>query len=66
VNETTPEPFMYQPDPSKNHWVQAKGLRMERRGPCDWFIVGKTHDGRDAESQIGPGITLARPDLPRT
>jgi hypothetical protein len=38
--------------------VQAKGERPERRGPGEFFIVGKTHDGRDAESRLGGSVTF--------
>jgi hypothetical protein len=54
TEDDKPAPFLYQPDPEKPAWVQAKGLRLERRGPCEYFIVGVTHDGRPAEAQLVP------------
>jgi hypothetical protein len=58
ADEPKPEPFMYQPDPERKHWVQAKGGRLERRGPREFFIVGETHDGRAAESKLSGGVTF--------
>jgi hypothetical protein len=39
-------------------------MRMERRGQCEWFIVGATHDGRPAETKISPTMTFVQPGLP--
>jgi hypothetical protein len=58
ADEHEPEPFLYQPDPAREYYVQAKGERLERRGPRRFFIVGKTHDGRAAESQLAGGVTF--------
>jgi hypothetical protein len=58
TDERKPEPFLYQPDPETEYYVQAKGERLERRGPGEFFIVGKTHDGRDAESRLGGSVTF--------
>jgi hypothetical protein len=54
ASEDKPSPFLYRPDPDNPGLVQAKGLRLERRGPKEYFIVGVTHDGRPAEAQIVP------------
>jgi hypothetical protein len=48
-----PVPFFYQPDPKVPSWIQAKGTKLERRGACQFVIVGKTLDGRHAESRLG-------------
>ena len=52
--EEQPGPFFYQPDPDQPTRVQAKGLRLERRGPGSYVIVGVTPDGRLAEAMLGP------------
>jgi hypothetical protein len=57
TNENDATPFLYQPDPNKEVWVQAKGKRLERRGPRQFFVVGETHDGRKAETQLGGSAT---------
>ena len=54
TSEETPSPFLYQPDPDKPSWIQAKGNRLERRAPGEYFIVGRTHDGRTAEARVVP------------
>jgi hypothetical protein len=58
TDEPKPESFLYRPDAEREYYVQAKGLRIERRGPREFFIVGKTHDGRDAECQLGRSVTF--------
>ena len=59
-----PVAMLYEPDPTKRYRVQAKALRLVRREPRAWSIVGHTHDGRAAESEISSTGTLARPHYP--
>ena len=47
-----PGPFFYQPDPEKPFFVQSKAERLVHRGPCDYFLVGKTPDGREVEARL--------------
>jgi hypothetical protein len=53
-SDSTSGPFFRQPDPSKPWWIVGKCERLERRGPHEFVIVGKTFDGRAAEARIVP------------
>ena len=51
------EPFMYRLyrlDPA----VRVKAGRLERRGPREFFIVGKTHAGHAVENKLSGGSTF--------
>jgi hypothetical protein len=48
-------PFMYQLDPAL---VRPKSARLERRGPREFFIVGKTRDGYAVENKLSGGVTF--------
>ena len=51
------EPFMnrlYRLDPA----VRVKAARLERRGPREFFIVGKTHEGNAVENKLSRGATF--------
>jgi hypothetical protein len=52
MNNSTPGPLFYQPDPSKPSWIAGKCERLERRGPGHFVIVGKTLDDRRAEARL--------------
>jgi hypothetical protein len=52
--EAEPVPIFYQPDPEVPRWIMGKLERLERRGPCEYVIVGRTDDGRPAEGRIAP------------
>ncbi len=53
-DQAEPVPIMYQPDTKVPRWIMARLERFERRGPCEYVVVGRTHDGRPAESRIVP------------
>jgi hypothetical protein len=55
-----PGPFLYRPDPDEPMLIRAKGLRLERRGPREYVIVGVTRDGRPAEARIVP-LSISTP-----
>jgi hypothetical protein len=48
-----PEPFWVQPDPDKPFFAQPKVERLIRRGPRDYFILGRKPDGRLIETRLG-------------
>ena len=50
-----PGPFFYQPDPGKLLFVQPKGEKLVRRGRSEFFLVGKTPDGRQVETRLTAG-----------
>jgi hypothetical protein len=52
--DTPVGPLFYQPDPDVPRWIVGKPERLDRRGPCEYVIVGRTHDGRPAEARIMP------------
>ncbi len=58
----TPGPFFFQPDPEKPFFVQAKAEKLVRRGPREYFLVGKKPDGREVEAQL-TAVTLRLEDL---
>ena len=45
-------PFFFQPNPEKPFSVAAKAEKLVRRGPCEYFIVGKKPDGREVEARL--------------
>ena len=47
-----PGPFFVQPDPEKPFFVPAKAEKLVRRGPCEYFLVGKKPDGREVEVRL--------------
>jgi hypothetical protein len=49
-------PFMYQLDPAL---VRPKPERLERRGPREFFIVGRTRGGYATENRLSSGATFA-------
>jgi hypothetical protein len=51
-DEMRPEPFFVQPDPEKPFFVQPRAEKLIRRGPCEYFIVGKTPDGRQINTRL--------------
>ena len=50
--EVSGDAFSYQPDPKKPFFVQPKAEKLIRRGPCEYFIVGRTPDGRRIETRL--------------
>jgi len=52
--DSTRGPLFYQPDPDVSRWITGKLETLERRGLCEFVIVGRTHDGRPAEARIVP------------
>jgi hypothetical protein len=46
---------MYQLDPAL---VRPKSVRLERRGPREFVIVGKTRDGYAVENKLSGGVTF--------
>ena len=47
-----PESFHVQPDPKKPLFVQPRPEKLIRRALCEYFIVGKTSDGRQIETRL--------------
>ena len=47
-----PGPFFFQPNPEKPFFVAAKAERLVRRGPCEYFLVGRKSDGREVEARL--------------
>ena len=54
TDEAEPVPIFYQPDPEVRRWIVGKLEHLERRDPCEYVIVGRTHDGRPAEARVSP------------
>jgi hypothetical protein len=48
------EPFFVEPDPERPFFVQPKGEKLVRRRPCEYFIIGRTPDGRPIEIRLTP------------
>jgi hypothetical protein len=54
----TPEdlgPFFYRPDPRGDIWCAAKPVRLVRRGPREFYLVGRRPDGEEVEARLMPG-----------
>ncbi len=47
-----PGPFFYQPDPTKPFFVPARPEKLVRRGPREYFIVGRKPDGSEVEARL--------------
>ncbi len=45
-------PFFFQPDPEKPLFVPAKAEKLVRRGPCEYFMIGRKPDGREVEVRL--------------
>ncbi|MCA1709964.1 MAG: hypothetical protein LC808_44445 [Actinobacteria bacterium] len=52
--DVRPGPFFYQPDPEKPFFVPAKAEKLVRRGPCEYFMVGRKPDGREVDVRLTP------------
>jgi hypothetical protein len=46
------EPFYYQPYPARPYYVQPKGGKLIRRGPCDFSITWTKPNGEAVESPL--------------
>ena len=53
-SDSTTGPLFYQPEPDVLRWIMRKLERLERRGPREYIIVDRRHDGRPAEARIMP------------
>lgn len=51
-DDVRPGPFFYQPNPEKPFFVAAKAEKLVRRGPCEYFMVGRKPDGREVEVRL--------------
>ena len=49
-----PGPFFCQPDPSEPYFVQPKPEKLVRRGPREYYIVGRKLDGSRVEARLMP------------
>ncbi|HEY3051257.1 MAG TPA: hypothetical protein VGJ40_05970 [Gaiellaceae bacterium] len=47
-----PSSWFFQPDPQKPFFVAAKAERLVRRGPRNYFMVGKKPDGSAVEVRL--------------
>ncbi len=50
--DVRPGPFFYQPNPEKPFFVPAKAETLVRRGPCEYFMLGKKPDGSEVEVRL--------------
>jgi hypothetical protein len=50
-----PGPFYYQPDPQKPFFVPARAEKLVRRGPREYFMVGRKPDGHEVEVRLTAG-----------
>ena len=48
-------PWYSQPDPRKPFFVPARVLRLIRRGPRDYFMIGERLDGSEVEFRLTAG-----------
>ena len=53
-DDVHPGPFFYQPDPNKPCFAAARAERLVRRGPREYFMVGRKPDGREVEVRLMP------------
>jgi hypothetical protein len=47
-----PDSFFFQPDPAKGVFVAAKPEKLVRRGPREYYLVGRKPDGRLVEARL--------------
>jgi hypothetical protein len=50
-----PSPWFFQPDPQKPFFVAVKGEKLVRRGPREYFMLGKKPDGSPVEIRLTAG-----------
>jgi hypothetical protein len=50
-----PSPWFFQPDPQQPFFVPAKGEKLVRRSPREYFMVGKKPDGSPVEVRLTAG-----------
>jgi hypothetical protein len=48
-------PWFFQPDPEKPLFVVARAEKLVRRGPREYFMVGRKPDGREVELRLTSG-----------
>jgi hypothetical protein len=51
-DEPRSEPFRFQPDPERPFFVQPKAEKLVRRGPREYYIVGRRPDGSAIETRL--------------
>jgi hypothetical protein len=51
-------PWFFQPDGEKLYFVPARAEKLVRRGPRDYFMVGKRPDGSAAEVRLSGGVSF--------
>lgn len=45
-------PFFYRPDPDREAWTAAKPVRLVKRGPRHFYLVGRKPDGEEVETRL--------------
>jgi hypothetical protein len=48
-------PWYYQPDPRSSRFVCARAIKLVRRSPREYFMVGERSDGRRVEVRLTSG-----------
>ena len=54
-------PFFYRPDPDREVWTAAKPVRLVRRGPREYYLVGRKPNGEEVEVRLGAARYFANP-----
>ena len=50
--------FEWQPDPTREHYVQPKGGKLVRRGRCAYSIVWRTPEGKEMETPLAGSVRV--------